>query len=89
MACALLYFAYEYHLYARFALLYSTLLYRGGARSGQVKRLNITVEILVNAAGMCRVGRVESLQDDDLMAQLQLNIVGTTVLTRRFIKGTR
>lgn len=56
-------------------------------RRGQVKRLNITVEILVNAAGVCRVGRLESCSEEDLEAQLLLNVMGTTLLTRRFVKG--
>lgn len=54
----------------------------------QVQRLNLTVEILVNAAGVCRVGRVENCADEDLNAQLQLNVVGTSRLTRLFAKGT-
>lgn len=52
-----------------------------------MKRLNITVEILVNAAGVCRVGRLESCSEEDLEAQLLLNVMGTTLLTRRFVKG--
>ncbi|CAM9823883.1 unnamed protein product [Pylaiella littoralis] len=52
----------------------------------EVQRLNLTVEILVNAAGVCRVGRVENCADEDLNAQLQLNVVGTSRLTRLFAK---
>ena len=54
---------------------------------GQVKRLNISVEILVNSAGICRVGRVDSLDEEDVMAQLQLNVAGTTAITHPFAKG--
>lgn len=53
----------------------------------QVHRLNITVEILVNAAGVCRTGRVEALQSEDLETQLNLNVIGTSLLTRLFAKG--
>eukprot|EP00903_Cladosiphon_okamuranus_P010213 g9672.t1 len=50
----------------------------------EVQRLNLTVEILVNAAGMCRRCRVENCADQDLSAQLLLNVVGTSRLTRLF-----
>lgn len=50
-------------------------------------RLNLTVEILVNAAGVCRRGRVENCADHDLSAQLLLNVVGTSRLTRLFAQG--
>eukprot|EP00752_Nemacystus_decipiens_P002280 g2160.t2 len=50
----------------------------------EVQRLNLTVEILVNAAGVCRRGRVENCADQDLSAQLLLNVVGTSRLTRLF-----
>lgn len=53
----------------------------------QIQRLNLTVDILVNAAGVCRVGRVEKCTDQDLEAQLMLNVVGTSRLTRLFAKG--
>lgn len=53
----------------------------------QAQRLNLTVEILVNAAGVCRRGRVESCADQDLSAQLLLNVVGTSRLTRLFAQG--
>ncbi|CAM9139519.1 unnamed protein product [Ascophyllum nodosum] len=52
----------------------------------EVKRLNISVEILVNSAGICRVGRVDSLDEEDVMAQLQLNVAGTTSITHPFAK---
>lgn len=58
------------------------------AVEAQVRRLNLTVEVLVNAAGVCRVGRVESCADQDLSAQLLLNVVGTSRLTRLFAQGT-
>ncbi len=53
----------------------------------QVRRLNLTVEILVNAAGVCRVGRVENCADEDLNAQMMLNVVGTSRLTQLFARG--
>lgn len=52
-----------------------------------MRRLNLTVEILVNAAGVCRKGRVENCADQDLSAQLLLNVVGTSRLTRLFAQG--
>ncbi|CAM9212805.1 unnamed protein product, partial [Hapterophycus canaliculatus] len=52
----------------------------------EVQRLNVTVDVLVNAAGVCRVGRVENCSDQDLEAQLMLNVVGTSRLTRLFAK---
>ncbi|CAM9719584.1 unnamed protein product [Scytosiphon promiscuus] len=52
----------------------------------EVQRLNLTVDVLVNAAGVCRVGRVEKCTDQDLEAQLMLNVVGTSRLTRLFAK---
>lgn len=53
----------------------------------QVKRLNITVDILVNSAGVCRVGQFDTLEEEDLNAQMQLNVVGTTLISRLFAKG--
>lgn len=70
----------------RVRLLFYILLYIFG-RKTQVRRLNLTVEILVNAAGVCRLGRVENCADGDLTAQLLLNVVGTSRLTRLFAKG--
>lgn len=52
-----------------------------------MKRLNLTVEILVNAAGVCRVGRLESCSEQDVETQLLLNVMGTTLMTRLFVKG--
>lgn len=53
----------------------------------QVKRLNITVDILVNSAGVCRVGQFDTLEENDLIGQMQLNVVGTTLISRLFAKG--
>ncbi|CAB1104366.1 unnamed protein product [Ectocarpus sp. CCAP 1310/34] len=63
----------------------------GNATSAQavyaeVQRLNLTVDILVNAAGLCRVGRVNNCAEEDLTSQLMLNVVGTSQLTRLFAK---
>ncbi|CBN78120.1 conserved unknown protein [Ectocarpus siliculosus] len=58
----------------------------GNATSTQVQRLNLTVDILVNAAGLCRVGRVNNCAEEDLTSQLMLNVVGTSQLTRLFAK---
>ena len=52
-----------------------------------MKGLSITVEILVNAAGVCRVGRLESSSEEDVESQLLLNVMGTTLITRLFVKG--
>ncbi|CAM9265044.1 unnamed protein product [Ectocarpus sp. 4 AP-2014] len=52
----------------------------------EVQRLNLTVDILVNAAGLCRVGRVNDCAEEDLTSQLMLNVVGTSQLTRLFAK---
>ncbi|CAM9354228.1 unnamed protein product [Ectocarpus fasciculatus] len=52
----------------------------------EVQRLNLTVDILVNAAGLCRVGRVDNCAEEDLTSQLMLNVVGTSRLTRLFAK---
>lgn len=41
----------------------------------------------MNAAGVCHTGRVEALHGEDLQAQLNLNVVGTSLLTRLFAKG--
>lgn len=35
------------------------------------------------------MGRLESVEEDDLRRQLELNVVGTSLLTRLFAKGTR
>lgn len=53
----------------------------------QVRRLNITVDILVNAAGVCRAGRVDDTDAEGLREQLELNVVGTSLLSRLFAKG--
>lgn len=53
----------------------------------KVRRLNITVDVLVNAAGVCRVGKLEMLDEEALNDQLQLNVIGTSFLTRLFAKG--
>lgn len=53
----------------------------------QVSHLNITVEILVNAAGMCRSGLVGQLSSDDIEAQINLNVLGTSIISRLFAQG--
>lgn len=53
----------------------------------KVSRLNMTVEILVNAAGVCRAGRVEHSTSEDMEEQIQLNVLGTSLLTRLFSRG--
>lgn len=45
------------------------------------------MDVLVNAAGVCRVGRLETLDEEELINQLQLNVIGTSLLTRLFAKG--
>lgn len=53
----------------------------------QVERLNITVEILVNAAGECQVGALETLDLETVQQQVDLNVLGTTLLTKLFATG--
>lgn len=53
----------------------------------QVSRLNLSVDILVNAAGVGRLGRLDHSTSQDVEGQINLNVLGTTLLTRLFAQG--
>ncbi|CAM9287234.1 unnamed protein product [Discosporangium mesarthrocarpum] len=52
----------------------------------EVKRLDLSVDVLVNAAGVCWVSKLHKLDKDHMEAQIGLNVMGTTRLTQLFAR---